>query len=61
MSNKKILFSAIGVFLTLAAAITAVIIFRREILSFLEEIKAKLPDAPDILRRKDEYTDYADV
>jgi hypothetical protein len=61
MNNKRILFSALGVFLALAAAVTAIIIFHNEILTFLEEIKAKLPDTPAILRKKDEYTDYADV
>ena len=59
MDGKKLLLCAVCAFITVAAAITAIIIFRNEIIEFFAEVKDKV----DIkrFRRNGEYADYADM
>ena len=59
MDGKKLLLCAMCAFVTVVAAITAIIIFRNEIAEFFVDIKDKI----DIKRfsRNGEYADYADM
>ena len=59
MKQNKLLLCAICAFVTVAAAVTAIIIFRNEIADLFVEIKEKV----DIkkFRRNGEYADYADM
>ena len=59
MRGNKLLLCAICAFITVAAAITAVIVFRNEIADLFVDIKDKI----DIkkFRRNGEYADYADM
>jgi len=59
VKGNKLLLCAICAFITVAAAITAIIVFRNEIADLFVEIKDKV----DIkkIRRNGEYADYADM
>ena len=59
MKGNKLMLCAICAFVTVIAAITAVIVFRNEIAEFFVDVKEKI----DInrFRRNGEYADYADV
>ena len=59
MKVNKLLLCAVCAFVTVVAAITAIVIFRNEIAEFFVEIKDKI----DInrFRRNGEYADYADM
>ena len=59
MKGNKLLLCAVCAFVTVVAAVTAVVIFRNEIAEFFAEIKDKI----DIkrFRRNGEYADYADM
>ena len=59
MKGNKLLLCAICAFVTVVAAITAIIIFRNEIAEFFVDVKDKI----DIkkFRRNGEYADYADM
>jgi len=59
MNGKKILLSAICAFVAVAAAVTAIFVFRNEIIEFFVEIKEKI-DAKRF-RINGEYADYADL
>lgn len=59
MKGSKVLIYAVCAFVTVAAAITAIVIFRNEIAYFLADIKDKIDEKR--LRRNGEYADYADV
>jgi len=59
MKDHKLLFYAICGFVMIAAAVTAVYIFRNEIADFFVDIKARIDEKR--LRRNGEYTDYADI
>jgi len=60
MKGAKLVLYAVCAFLTIAAAVTAIIIFRNEIASVLADIKEKV-DEKNLFRRKGEFADYADV
>ena len=60
MKGSKIILSTICVLVTIAAAITAILIFRNEIAFFLAEAKEKI-DEKKWFKRNGEYADYADV
>ena len=60
MKCGKFLFFAVCAFVTVAAAVTAIIIFRNEIAYILSDIKDKV-DEKKLFHRKGEYADYADV
>ena len=59
MKGSKILVYAICAIVTVAAVVTAIVIFRNQIADFFVEIKDKI----DIkkLRRNGEFADYADM
>jgi len=59
MRGHKLLISAVFVFVTLAAAITAIIIFRDEITDFFVDIIGKIGDKKT--QRTGEFADYADI
>ena len=59
MNGKKILLSAVCAFVAVAAAITAIIVFRNEIIEFFVEVKEKI-DAKRF-HRNGEYADFADI
>ena len=59
MNGKKVLLTAICAFVAIAAAITAIIIFKSEIIEFFVEVKDKI-DAKRF-HRNGEYADFADM
>ena len=59
MKGNKILFYAICGFVTVAAAISAIYLFRNEIADFFVDIKSRIDER--MLHREGEYADYEDV
>jgi len=59
MKGNKLLLYAICGFVMIAAAVTAIYIFRNEIADFFVDIKARIEEKK--LRRNGEYADYADI
>ena len=59
MKGTKLLLCAVCAFVTVVAAITAIIIFRNEIAEFFIDVKEKIEI--NKFRRNDEYADYADI
>ena len=59
MKGKKVLIYAICAFVTVAAAVTAVFIFKDEIAELVADIKEKIDFKR--FRREGEFADYADV
>ena len=59
MKGYKLILCAVCAFVTVVAAVTAIVIFRNEIVDFFADIKEKV----DIkkFRRNGEYADYADM
>ena len=59
MKGNKLLLYAVGAFVAVAAAVTAILIFRNEIAEILADVKDKI----DFKRfqRNGEFADYADV
>ena len=59
MKGNKLILCAVCAFVTVVAAVTAVIIFRNEIAELFVEVKEKI----DLhkFRRNGEYADYADM
>ena len=58
MKGTKLVLCALCVFVTIVAAVTAIIIFRNEIAYFFADIKDKIDEKR--VRRNGEYEDYAD-
>ena len=59
MKCNKIMIYAICGFVTVAAAIAAIYIFRNEIADFFVDIKARIEEHKT--RKNGEYADYADL
>ena len=59
MKGSKVILCAVCAFVTVAAAVTAIFIFRNEIAYFLADIKDKIDEKR--FRRNGEYADFADV
>ena len=59
MRCTKLLLCAICTFMTIIAAVTAIVIFRNEIAFFFVEMKDRIDEKR--LRRNGEYADYADI
>ena len=59
MKSSKLLLCAVCAFVTVVAAVTAIIIFRNEIAEFFVDVKDRI----DInrFRRNGEFADYADM
>ena len=60
MKGTKLILCVVGAFLAIIAAITAIIIFRNEIVCILTGIKDKAEEK-NWFRTKGEFADYADV
>ena len=60
MKKPGIFLFALCAFLTVVAAVTAIIIFRNEIVLILSDIKDKVEEK-GLFRRNGEFADYADV
>ena len=59
MKGQKLIISAICVFVTVAAAVTAIIIFRNEIAELFVDVKSKIDEKR--VRHNGEFSDYADM
>ena len=59
MNGNKVLLFAVCGFLAVAAAITAIYLFRNEIADFFVDIKARIDEK--MMRREGEYAVYEDV
>ena len=59
MRGHKLILCAICVFVTVAAAVTAIIIFRNEIAEFFMDVKTKIDVKK--LKHNGEFADYADI
>ena len=59
MRGNKIIFYAVCAFVAVAAAVTAVYIFRNEIADFFVDIKARIDEKR--IAHDGEYADYDDV
>ena len=59
MKGYKLVLCAICVFVTVAAAITAIIIFRNEIAGFFVALKSKIDEKK--IQHNGEFADYADI
>ena len=59
MKGNRLLFYAVCGFVTVAAAVTAIYIFRNEIADFFVDIKARIDEKR--LAHDGEYADYDDV
>jgi hypothetical protein len=61
MRAYKVIFCAVAAIVTIAAAVSVIIIFREEITNFFFDVRDKLLLKKDAVIHADEYTDYADV
>ena len=59
MKGTKLVLCALCAFVTIVAAVTAIIIFRNEIAYFFADVKDKIDEKR--VRRNGEYADYADM
>ena len=59
MKGHKLILCAVCVFVTIVAAITAIVIFRNEIAEFFVDIKSKIDEKK--LWHNGEFADYADM
>ena len=59
MKGNKLILCAVGAFVAVAAAVTAIVIFRNEIADFFVDIKDKIDFKR--FRRNGEFADYADM
>ena len=55
MKGNRLIFSAIAAFVFIAAAVTAIYIFRNEIADFFVDIKARIDEK--LLNRNGEYVE----
>ena len=61
MREHKLVFYAIGAFVALFAAVTAIVVFKNEIADFFLTLKEKFDDRRSRSRCTGEFSDYADV
>ena len=65
MKGNKLLICVICTFVAVATAVTAIIIFRKQIADFFVDIKERVDIKSKVdfkkFRRNGEYADYADV
>jgi hypothetical protein len=59
MHGKKLIICAVGAGIALIAAVTAIIIFRNEIIDFFLGLKDAIEDKK--FSRRTEFADYADM
>ena len=61
MKLCKLVFIAVATVLAVAAAITAIVYFRDEILELFADARKKFDNKKSMLFHSNEYTDYADI
>ncbi len=61
MKLCKLIFIAVAALVAVAAAITAIVYFKDEILELLADVKNKVDQKKSMLFHSNEYTDYADI
>jgi hypothetical protein len=65
MRGYKLILYALGAFVAVFAAVVAVSVFKNEIIDFFTAVTDAILDrvggGPSSVRKKSEYTDYADV
>ena len=61
MKLCKLVIIAVATIVAVAAAITAIVYFKDEILELLADLRKKIEQKKSIFFRNDEYTDYADI
>ncbi|NMA25070.1 MAG: hypothetical protein GX936_05315 [Clostridiales bacterium] len=61
MKLCKLVIIAVATIVAVAAAITAIVYFKDEILELLADLRKKIEQKKSIFFRSDEYTDYADI
>ncbi|NLA87644.1 MAG: hypothetical protein GX847_10290 [Clostridiales bacterium] len=61
MKFCKLIFIAVAALVAVAAAITAIVYFKDEILELLADVKNKIDQKKSMLFHSNEYTDYADI
>lgn len=61
MKLCKLAFIAVGTVMAVAAAITAIVYFRDEIMELLADARKKIDQKKTMLFHSNEYTDYADI
>ncbi len=61
MKLCKLVFIAVAAFVAVAAAITAVVYFKDEILELFVDVRKKIDQKKSMLFHSNEYTDYADI
>ena len=59
MKGTKLILCAVCAFLTVVAAITAIVMFRNEIADFFADVLGKIED--NRYRKSGEFADYADL
>lgn len=61
MKLCKLVIIAVATIVAVAAAITAIVYFKDEILELLADLRKKIEQKKSMLFRCNEYTDYADI
>ena len=61
MREHKLIIYAVGAFVALFAAVTAIVVFKNEIADFFLTLKEKFDDKRGNVRFNGEFSDYADV
>lgn len=61
MKLCKLVIFAVATIVAVAAAITAIVYFKDEILELLADLRKKIDQKKSMLFRSNEYTDYADI
>ena len=61
MKLCKLVFMAVATILAVAAAITAIVYFKDEIMELFADAMKKIDQKKSMLFHSNEYTDYADI
>ncbi|NLT15981.1 MAG: hypothetical protein GXY05_16780 [Clostridiales bacterium] len=61
MKLCKLAIIAVATIVAVAAAITAIVYFKDEILELLADVRKKIDQKKSMLFHSNEYTDYADI
>lgn len=61
MKLYKLIFITVATILAVAAAITAIVYFKDEILELIADLRKKFDQKKSMLFHSNEYTDYADI
>ncbi len=61
MKFYKLVFIAVTALLAAAAAVTAIVYFKDEILELFSDVRKRIDQKKSMLFHSNEYTDYADI